>query len=79
MDSKIYDMWLKINVEIHNRLEELKGLDNERKSLIKEAEDKGFNEEIKERMNINIKKYDSLLEKTRELNLKAQELKNKLN
>ena len=34
MDSKIYDAWLKVNVVLHNKLEELKELDKERANLI---------------------------------------------
>ena len=78
MNRKVYDEWLKINVEIHNKLEDLKKLDNERNKLIKEVEEKGINEEIKEKMDESVKKYNYLLEEIKLLNLKAYELKNKV-
>ena len=78
MNRKVYEEWLKINVEIHNKLEDLKKLDYEKIMLIKEAEEKGFNEEIKEKMDESVKKYNYLLEEIKLLNLKAYELKNKV-
>ena len=34
MNSKVYDNWLKINVILHNKLEELKVLEIEKQKLI---------------------------------------------
>jgi len=79
MNNKIYDEWLKINVEIHNRLEALKKIDKEREQLLKEAEDKGLSEEIKNKMNDSLNKYNLLLEETRLLKLKSKKLKEEIN
>ena len=79
MNSKIYDEWLKINVEIHNKLEKLKKLDKEKDNLIKEAENKGLTEEIKVSMNRSVSKYNLLLEEIKVLNVRSKELNEKIN
>ena len=78
MNEKVYDEWLKINVEIHNKLEKLKELDKEREKIIKEAENKEINEEQKEKINRSIKLYEMLLEEIKTLSAQAKELKEKI-
>lgn len=75
MNSKIYDEWLKVNVELHNKLEELKKLDKERATLIKEAEDVELTEELKKKMNLSVAKYENLLEEIKVVKLRAETLK----
>lgn len=77
MKPEIYEEWLKINIIIHNKLSKLSDLDKEKDSLIKEAE-KGLNDSLKKKMNVNIKEYEKLLKEIKELRNKAEELKNKV-
>jgi hypothetical protein len=76
IDTKIYDEWLKINVELHNKLEKLSILEKEKGALIKEAE-LNFSDELKKKMNKNINEYELLLKEINELKLKTEELKDK--
>ena len=77
--KEIYDEWLKINVEIHNKLEELKNLDKEKKDLIKKIETEGLNDFYVKKMNESISKYEILLEEVSELKEKSKKLKEKIN
>lgn len=77
MSKNVYDEWLKINVEIHNKLEMMKELEKEKNSLIKEAE-VSFSEEVKVKMNNNIKKYEILLAEVKTLKIRAKELQEDL-
>ena len=79
MNNNVYDEWVKINIELHNKLEEMKKLDEERESLIKEAEEKGLKKEIKEKMNNSVARYENLLEEIKSLNIKAKQLNDKFN
>ena len=74
MSKDIGKEWLGINIQIHNKLEELARLESIRKELIKQAE-VYFNDEIKLKMNENIKAYERLLEEVRILNKRSEELK----
>ena len=78
MDSKIYDEWLKINVEIHNKLSTLKTLEREKKHLIEEAE-RGLSEDLKIKMSKNIREYEELLNSIGILKQRAEKLKEKIN
>lgn len=79
MNNKVCDEWIKINIELHNKLEEMKKLDKERENLIKEAEEKGFGKNIKEKMNKSVIRYENLLEEIKSLNIKAKQLNDKFN
>ena len=78
MSVSVYDVWLKINVEINNKLKELEKLEKEKNSLIEEAE-KNLSEEVKVKMTQNIKEYERLLDEVKSLRLKAEKLKEKIN
>ena len=60
MNKKIYDEWLKINVEMHNKLEELKTLDNEKILLLKKIDQEGLNDFYSQKMSESIAKYETL-------------------
>jgi len=75
MNSKVYDEWLKVNVELHNKLEELKKLDKERTTIIKEAEGVELTEELKKKMNLSVLKYEKLLEEIKVVRSRAEILK----
>ena len=79
MNSKIYDEWIKINIQIHNKLEYLKEIDKEREEIIKEAEVKWVSEDIKIKMNESLNKYSILLEEIGALNLKSKKLNEEIN
>ena len=78
MNSKIYDEWLRINVELNNKLENLKEIDKEREIIINEAKENELSDELKEKMNINISKYNALLEEIKIINIKAKDLNEKI-
>lgn len=75
MSKEIYEEWIKINIELNNRLEELKKVNLEREELIKEAEERGLTEDIKKRMEESVNKYEILLEEVKVLNLKSKHIK----
>ena len=77
MRAEIYEEWLKINIMIHNNLTKLSDLEKEKDFLIKDAET-GLNDNLKKKMNANIKEYENLLREIKELRNKAEELKNKV-
>ena len=79
MNKKIYDEWLKINVEMHNKLEELKTLDNEKILLLKKIDQEGLNDFYSQKMSESIAKYETLLEEVRVLKEKSAKLKEKIN
>ena len=78
MRERVYDEWIKINIELNNRLEMLKEVNREREAVIKEAEEKGITEEIKTKMEESIKVYERLLEEIKLLNSKSKILKESL-
>ena len=78
MSEKVYDEWIKINIELNNRLEMLKEVNREREKVIKEAEEKGITEEIRTKMEESIKVYERLLEEIKLLNSKSKILKESL-
>ena len=53
MSKAVGKEWLDINIQIHNKLEELARLESIKKELIKQAE-VDFNDDIKLKMNENI-------------------------
>ena len=78
MSVSVYDVWLKINVEINNKLKDLEKLEKEKNSLIEEAE-KNLSEEVTVKMTQNIKEYERLLDEVKSLRFKAEKLKEKIN
>lgn len=71
--NKLYNEWLKINVELHNKLEKLNFLKKEKEKLIKEGEN-GLNDDLKKKINDNIKQYEALLHEINILKEKAKTL-----
>ena len=76
--NKVYDEWIKINVELNNKLEILKEVNKEREKIIKEAEKNGLTEEVKNRMNESIRIYETLLDEIKALNSRSKKIKESL-
>ena len=75
MKDKIYNEWIKINVELHNKLEELNKLDKERNMIISKFKNKELSYEEKLLLVKSSNKYSVLLEEVIKLNKKSDELK----
>ena len=75
MKDKMYDEWIKINVELHNKLETLKKLDEEREILFQKFKNNQLSEEDKMVLNDSLKKYSDLLDEVKKLNDKSDELR----
>ena len=69
--------WMKITIEVHRCLDALDKLRNEKKRLLKIAEENP-SMDITKRIKVNVEQYEELLNKTAELNAQAKALKAKL-
>jgi hypothetical protein len=75
-NNQIYEKWLRVNVDLHNALEELKALDAERENIGKDLQT-ADPQKLIVAMKQSTKKYDILLQKIKNLkevsaNLKQQ-------
>ena len=78
MNKKIYDEWIKINIELNSKLEVLKEVNKERETIIKETEENGLTDEVRNKMDESIKLYERLLDEIKLFNLKSQKIKESL-
>ncbi len=69
--------WMKITIEVHKCLDALEKLRNEKKRLLKLAEENPTMD-LTKRLKANADSYEDLLNKTAELNAQAKALKEKL-
>ena len=76
--NKVYDEWIKINIELNSKLQVLKEVNKERETIIKEAEENGLTDEVRNKMDESIKLYERLLDEIKLLNLKSQKIKESL-
>ena len=76
--NKVYDEWIKINIELNSKLQVLKEVNKERETIIKETEENGLTDEVRNKMDESIKLYERLLDEIKLLNLKSQKIKESL-
>ncbi len=69
--------WMKITIEVHRCLDALEKLRNEKRRLLKLAEENP-SMDVTKRMKVNLEQYEDLLNKTAELNAQAKALKEKI-
>ena len=79
MNSKIYDQWLKINVILNKKLEELNMLEKEKKAIIDSFDDEANKDEMFSKMNASVTKYENLLKDINKLKGYAKDLEKKIN
>lgn len=74
MKKEVVNEWIKITAEINNCLDELKKL-NEEKSKLLEIVETNPTEEILNQLKQSEEKFESLVEVSEEIKLKAKKLK----
>ena len=74
MTNKI-ENWLRVDVVLHQKLEELQVLDKEREMLIKKSEKEGITSELEKKMNTSLEKYTKLANEVADLKKKSKQIK----
>ena len=74
MTNKI-ENWLRVDVVLHQKLEELQVLDKEREMLIKKAEKEGITSELERELNNSLARYTKLANEVSELKKKSKQIK----
>ena len=74
MTNKI-ENWLRVDVVLHQKLEELQVLDKERETLIKKAEKEGITSELERELNNSLARYTKLANEVSELKKKSKQIK----
>ena len=74
--SQLLDKWLKVNIELQQAFDELKNLDFIREQIQKKYDQKEeFSYDLTILMDENVKGYEELLEKIKNLKLIAEKIK----
>lgn len=74
--SQLLDKWLKVNIELQQAFDELKNLDFIREQIQKKYNQKEeFSYDLTILMDENVKGYEELLEKIKNLKLIAEKIK----